>query len=180
MESTQLKAQELLSLLDGLQIPFAAHRHPPVFTVAEARALRGEISGAHTKNLFLKDRRDRLYLVTALEDSAIDLKTLHRHIGASGRVSFASAQTLDRVLGVVPGAVSPLALVNDADHLCEVVIDRNILSYDLVNFHPLDNSMTVTMSPAGLQAFLTKTGHPPILVDLDAGAGSGEGSASVG
>src|SRR5438132_11035833 len=104
---------ELFAYLDRLGIAHPTVTHPPVFTVEEARELRGQIAGAHTKNLFLRDKRGALYLVTALEDAAIELKSLHRLLGASGRFSFGSADLLQDTLGVEPGSVTPFGALND-------------------------------------------------------------------
>src|SRR5262249_50264414 len=98
---------DLFALLDRLGIPHTTVRHPPLFTVEESQSLRGQIAGGHTKNLFLKDKRGALYLVSALEDAEIDLKALHRRLGASGRFSFGSAEQMRATLGVEPGAVTP-------------------------------------------------------------------------
>ena len=104
---------ELFAYLDSLGIAHQTVSHPPVFTVEEARALRGQVAGGHTKNLFLRDKKGALFLVVALEDAAIELKSLHRLLGASGRFSFGSAELLRETLGVEPGAVTPFAAVND-------------------------------------------------------------------
>ncbi len=104
---------ELFAYLDSLGIAHKTVSHPPVFTVEEARALRGQVAGGHTKNLFLRDKKGALFLVVALEDAAIELKSLHRLLGASGRFSFGSAELLRETLGVEPGAVTPFAAVND-------------------------------------------------------------------
>src|SRR5260370_23113308 len=104
---------ELFAYLDRLGIAHPTVTHPPVFTVEEARELRGQIAGAHTKNLFLRDKRGALYLVTALEDAAIELKSLHRRLGASGRFSFGSADLMRDTLGVEPGSVTPFGALND-------------------------------------------------------------------
>src|SRR5256885_13361834 len=112
---------DLFALLDRLGIAHATVTHAPLFTVEQSRALRGVIRGGHTKNLFLKDKKDALYLVVALEDAAIDLKSLHRRLGASGRFSFGSADALRDALGVEPGAVTPFAVMNDAQARVTVV-----------------------------------------------------------
>src|ERR1700719_2074170 len=104
---------DLFAYLDRLGIAHATVRHPPLFTVEQSRALRGQIAGGHTKNLFLKDKRGALYLVVALEDAAIELKSLHRQLGASGRFSFGSAELMRQTLGVEPGAVTPFSALND-------------------------------------------------------------------
>jgi Ala-tRNA(Pro) deacylase len=159
--TTPAMPAELFAYLDRLGIGHTTVAHPPLFTVGESRGLRGQIPGAHTKNLFLKDKRDAFYLVTALEDAVIDLRSLHRLLGASGRFSFASAAALRQLLGVEPGSVTPFAAINDRALKVTVVLDAALLDHALVNCHPLANTMTTTISPSGLVDFLTATGHPP-------------------
>ena len=160
------KAQKILDILKILDICVAIHHHEQVFTVAEAQKLRGEISGAHSKNLFLKDRKGNIFLISALEEAFIDLKTLHTKIGASGRVSFGSQELLMEILGVEPGAVSPLGLINDTSNQCTLVMDRKFLDYETLNFHPLDNRMTVSIAPADLTRLLEETNHAPLYLDF--------------
>jgi len=157
--------EALLRELEGLGIEHRTVEHPPVFTVAEARALRGRLPGAHVKNLFLRNKQGRMWLVTCFEDRAIDLKRLGERIGA-GRLSFASAERLATHLGVIPGAVTPFALVNDRAHAVTFVLERALLDHDPINLHPLDNGRTTAVSPMGLLRFLEWTGHEPVLLDL--------------
>jgi Ala-tRNA(Pro) deacylase len=135
--------------------------HPPLFTVEQSRALRGIIPGGHTKNLFLKDKKDALFLVVALEDAAIELKGLHRALGASGRFSFGSAELLRSVLGVEPGAVTPFAVMNDTEGRVTVVLDAAMMAHETLNYHPLDNTMTTSIARDDLVRFLHATGHLP-------------------
>jgi Ala-tRNA(Pro) deacylase len=152
---------DLFAFLDRLGIAHRTVTHPPLFTVEQSRALRGLIPGGHTKNLFLKDKKDALYLVVALEDAAVDLKGLHRRLGASGRFSFGSADLLRQALGVEPGAVTPFAAINDAGRRVSVVLDAGMMERDTLNYHPLDNTMTTSIARDGLVKFLEATGHPP-------------------
>jgi Ala-tRNA(Pro) deacylase len=155
---------ELFAYLDGLAIPHSTINHPPLFTVEESRGLRGQIPGGHTKNLFLKDKKDALFLVVALEDAAIDLRGLHRLLGASGRLSFGSADLLGAALGVVPGAVTPFAAINDPNGRVTVVLDAAMMTHPILNYHPLDNTMTTTIARDDLVRFLIATGHQPRIV----------------
>jgi Ala-tRNA(Pro) deacylase len=155
------KPADLFAFLDRLGIPHTTVDHPPVFTVEESRDLRGRIPGGHSKNLFLKDKKDALFLVVASEDAAIDLKGLHRRLGASGRFSFGSAPLLMEALGVIPGAVTPFAAINDTAGRVSVVLEAALMAHALVNFHPLDNSMTTTIGRDDLVRFLAATGHKP-------------------
>jgi Ala-tRNA(Pro) deacylase len=160
------KPADLFAFLDRLSIPHTTVNHPPVFTVEESRDLRGRIPGGHSKNLFLKDKKDALYLVVASEAAAIDLKGLHRQLGASGRFSFGSAPLLMEVLGVIPGAVTPFAAMNDTAGRVSVVLEAALMANRLVNFHPLDNSMTTTIARDDLMRFLEATGHKPRIEPL--------------
>ncbi len=158
--------EDLFRRLEGLGIETRTMSHPPVFTVEEARALRGRLPGAHTKNLFLRNKKGAQWLVVCDADLTLDLKTLGRCFGA-GRLSFASPRRLMALLGVIPGAVTPFAVINDAGGLVRVVLDRKILETAPLNFHPLDNSMTTAIAPADLLRFLDAERHAPEIVDLD-------------
>ena len=157
--------EQLLTRLGELAIAHRTVSHPPVFTVEESKALRGELPGGHVKNLFLRDKKGAMWLVVAEEDRKIDLKALAARIGA-GKVSFASPDRLMRHLGVVPGAVTPLGLINDRDHEVRVVIDAGLLAHDPVNVHPLTNDRTTALSPRDLLRFIEACGHRPEIVDL--------------
>jgi Ala-tRNA(Pro) deacylase len=165
--------EDLSAFLGHLGIVTATVTHPPLFTVEESRALRGEIPGAHTKNLFLKDKKDALFLVVALEDAIIDLKHLHGRIGASGRLSFGKAELLAETLGVTPGAVTPFGLINDRPPRVNVVLDAALVANAAVNCHPLINTATTTIASADLIAFIRATGHEPRILALDQGEGPG-------
>jgi Ala-tRNA(Pro) deacylase len=161
--------EELFAYLDRLGIAHRTVTHAPVFTVEEARTLRGQVAGAHTKNLFLKDKKDALFLVVALEEAAIELKSLHRRLGASGRFSFGSAELMRATLGVEPGSVTPFAALNDTSARVSVVLDAAMMGHDLLNYHPLRNTMTTSIGRDDLVRFLAATGHPPrILAVADA------------
>jgi len=157
---------DLFAYLDKLGIGHVTVRHAAAFTVEDARALRGEIAGAHTKNLFLKDKKDALFLVVALEDAAIELKSLHRRLGASGRFSFGSAELLRATLGVEAGAVTPFAAINDPEARVRVVLDAAMMKHATLNFHPLRNTMTTSIMRDDLVRFLTATGHPPHILPV--------------
>src|SRR6266480_4271391 len=152
---------DLFAFLDRLGIAHRTVTHPPLFTVEQSRALRGQIPGGHTKNLFLRDKKGALFLVVALEDAAIELKSLHRRLGASGRFSFGSAELLREVLGVEPGAVTPFAAINDSAARVNVVLDAAMLAHATLNYHPLRNTMTTSIARDDQVRFLEATGHPP-------------------
>jgi Ala-tRNA(Pro) deacylase len=157
---------DLFALLDQLAIPYGTVSHPPLFTVEQSRALRGQIPGGHTKNLFLRDKKGALVLVSALEDAVIELKSLHRTLGASGRFSFGAADLLREALGLEPGAVTPFGAINDTALRVSVVLDAAMMEQARINFHPLCNTMTTTIGRDDLVRFLEATGHPPRIVPV--------------
>ena len=161
---------DLFAFLDRLGIVHRTVSHPPVFTVDEARELRGQIAGGHTKNLFLRDKRGALFLVTALEDAAIELKSLHRRLGASGRFSFGSADLLRETLGVEPGSVTPFGALNDTAGRVTVVLDAAMMEHATLNYHPLVNTMTTSIARGDLQKFLAATGHAARIEPVSGGA----------
>ena len=156
---------ELFAFFDAHRIAHTTREHPPIFTVAEGHAIKAAMPGGHTKNLFLKDAKDQLWLVSALGETAIDLKALPRAIGAA-RLSFGSAELMQAVLGVTPGSVTAFALMNDADRRVRFVLDRALMDHDLVNFHPLTNAATTAVSREGFLAFLAALGVEPVIVDF--------------
>ncbi|MGZ8753977.1 MAG: prolyl-tRNA synthetase associated domain-containing protein [Acidimicrobiia bacterium] len=158
-------AESLISYLDDLGIETSTVEHPAVFTVEEARRLRGNLPGAHSKSLFLRNKKGRMWLVVTLEDRTIDLKDLGDRLGA-GRLSFGSADRLMRYLGVIPGAVTPFATINDHEGVVQVALDRAMMEKQPLNFHPLDNTKTTAISAEGLLRFLEATDHIPDLLEL--------------
>ena len=157
--------EDLLARLAELGVETTTKRHPPVYTVAESKALRGDLPGGHCKSLFLKDKKGTLWLVVALEDKAIDMKDLRRRIGAAN-LSFGKAELLSEVLGVTPGAVTPFGLINDLETRVAVVLDSDMMALDQLNYHPLTNEATTTISAQGLLAFIASTGHEARIVAL--------------
>jgi Ala-tRNA(Pro) deacylase len=159
--------QALYDTLNTHGIAWKLHEHEAVFTVEESVALHKQIAGAHTKNLFLKDTGGQFWLVTAPHDARVDLKALPATIGAK-KVSFGKAEDMERLLGVIPGSVTPLAAFNDGEGAVKVVIDARLSDADCVNIHPLRNTATVGISGAGLIAFLMAHEHAPLIVALPA------------
>jgi Ala-tRNA(Pro) deacylase len=152
---------QLFAALDSLAIPHSTVKHPPLFTVEQSRTLRGRVPGAHTKNLFLRDKKQALYLVVAEEHAKIDLKGLHRLLGASGPFSFGATELLREVWGVEPGSVTPFGAINDTEGRVSVVLDAAMMEHALLNYHPLTNTMTTSIARDDLVRFLEWTGHPP-------------------
>src|SRR5260370_30312097 len=136
-----LSPQQLFARLEQLGIAQHTVEHPPVFTVEQAKALRGDLPGHHVKNLFLRNKKEEMWLVVALEDRAVDLKWLGEALGA-GRLSFASAQRLKRPLGVAPGSVAPLAPINDPRRAMQLALDRGPVDRAPVNLHPVGDTRT--------------------------------------
>jgi len=156
---------DLMTRFEALGIATTTVRHPAVFTVDESKALRGDLPGGHTKNLFLKDKKGNLWLVVALEGRPIDTKDLRHRIGAAP-LSFGRPDLLLEILGIEPGSVTPFAVINDTESRVTVVLDDGLMAFDQLNFHPLTNTATTVISPADLVSFLTDTGHPPRIAAL--------------
>ena len=161
---------DLLSRLGNLGIAHRTHEHAAVYTVEEARALRGDIPGGHCRNLFLKDKKGKVFLVVLLEDTEVDLKRIHTVIGASGRVSFGKPDLLMKLLGVIPGAVTPFGLINDTAGTVSVVLDAAMMEHEILNFHPITNEATTSISSADLARFVEATGHEPRVLDVSVAA----------
>lgn len=160
----------LLARLSALGIAHETLTHEAVFTVEQSHAVRARLpelqTGTHIKNLFLRNKREEMWLVTTEAHRPIDLKQLGERIGA-GRVSFGSAERLMRHLGVRPGSVTPLALVNDPDRRVQAAVDRAVLDAEIVWAHPLVNTMVTRLSGADLGRFFAATGHTPHPLDFD-------------
>ena len=157
--------EDLFQKLDALGLKHATVSHPPLRTVEESRALRGQLPGGHAKNLFLKNKKGRLYLLVAEEDAEVRIKSFAKAVGA-GALSFGKPDLLMETLGVIPGAVTPFALINAAPGDVEVFFDQRLLDEDPLNFHPLDNAQTTTIARDDLLAFIDALGHTYQAIDL--------------
>ncbi len=155
----------LLADLDALAIPFTAHEHVAVFTVAESDTVNAAIPGAHTKNLFLKDAGGAFWLVTVPGEARVDLKTLPAAIGCK-RVSFGKADDMQRLLGIAPGSVTPLAAINAAPGSITVVLDAGLAAAERVNVHPLRNTGTIGLAGATILDLLRHWGHEPLIASI--------------
>ena len=164
-DSLPTTPESLIEKLDSLDIAFTAHHHPPLRTVEDSKKYRDNMPGMHVKNLYLRDKKKRNYLIVAEEDRVIDLKSLHAIIG-SDRLSFGSADRLFEMLGVRPGAVSPFTLINEPEHQVSLSIDAELMMAERLYFHPLVNDMTLGVTPEGLSRFLAATGHQPKLINF--------------
>ena len=165
--SAPLTPGEFLARLEAIGIAHETFEHAPVFTVEESKRMRGQLDGAHVKNLFLRNKKGVMWLVTCLEDRQLDLKSLGEMLGA-GRFSFASPERLMKYLGVIPGAVTAFAVINDKTGSVKFALDRALLGTTRINLHPLTNAMTTAIAPADLQKFLDAVSHAPTLIDFDA------------
>jgi Ala-tRNA(Pro) deacylase len=158
--------EQLLARLQEMGIAQTTLWHRPVFTVEEGQDIKAALPGGHTKNLFLKDGKDQLWLISALGETAIDLKRLPPVIG-SARLSFGNAALMQETLGVTPGSVTALALINDTGHRVRFVADNALMQANPVNFHPLTNAATTALSQADFRRFLAEIGVEPIVVNFE-------------
>jgi Ala-tRNA(Pro) deacylase len=161
--------EALFAFLDAHGIAHSTLEHEAVFRVGEGEEVKAALPGAHTKNLFLKDAKDQLWLISALGETRIDLKSLPRTIG-SARLSFGREELLYEALGVRPGSVTLFAMLNDRDHRVKFVLDQALMQHETVNFHPLVNTATTAVSRDGMMAFLEALGVRPQIVDFAAAA----------
>jgi Ala-tRNA(Pro) deacylase len=161
----------MLADLAAAGVGFVVHEHSPVFTVEESADVHRQIAGTHSKNLFLKDAKGVFWLVTMPHDRRADLKFIAAQIGAA-KLSFARPEHMLRLLGVTPGSVTPLAVINDTGSEVRVVLDAAIDPGGVINVHPLRNSATVSLAFADLVDALTRWDHPPQIVALAAERGA--------
>lgn len=166
-EQARYTPEKLLAALDDLGLKTSTMHHEAVFRVGEGEGIKDQLPGAHTKNLFLKDDKGQLWLISAEQKTRIDLKALPKLIG-SGRLSFGSAERLYDALGVTPGSVTALALVNDPDHRVIFLLDKTLADAEIVNFHPLVNTATTALSQADFRTFLASLGRALRVVDFSA------------
>lgn len=166
-ETPNTRARELLfERFAKLAITASVVPYPSHSTAEEGKALRGYLPGTFTKNLLLKDKKGRLFLIAFHEDRALDLKSLHTKIGANGRLGFAPAERMEALLGVLPGALTPLGIINDTDGLVTVVVDAVLLDSAQINFHPLAQEESVGLAPTELLAFIRSCDREPLVVQL--------------
>lgn len=160
MADAQPKTDEdLFAFLDQLGARHQTKTHPAVFTVAESAALRDEIPGGHTKNLFLKDKKDQYFLLTVEEHATVDLKTVHQIVGGASKFSFGKPEKLMEYLGVVPGSVTAFGVINDIGQNVTIVLDEELMKNDIINCHPLRNDATTSIGRDDLIRFIEATGH---------------------
>jgi Ala-tRNA(Pro) deacylase len=156
----------LLGWLAANGVAQTTHHHPAVFRVEEGLELKASMPGAHTKNLFLKDKKGRLWLISAQQDTVVDLKRADKWIG-SARLSFGNEALLYETLGVRPGSVTALGLINDPGQGVTFILDKALWDADIVNFHPLTNTATTALAQADFRRFLSLIGREPMVVDFE-------------
>lgn len=156
----------LLARLEEWELSVSTVDHEPLFTVEQSTKVHRQVAGSHTKNLFLKDKKGALFLVTAEHATQVNLKNLHKKLGC-GRLSFANADLMQAHLGITPGSVTALAIINDT--ACKVcfVLDQHLAETDIINAHPLENTATTSIARDDLMTFARKTGHDVTIVDLE-------------
>jgi Ala-tRNA(Pro) deacylase len=157
---------DLIRILNDNGFEYFVEEHAPLFTVEDSKSLRGQIEGAHSKNLFLKDAKANFFLISIEESASIDLKKTMQQI-QSKKLSFAKPEYLQDILGIEPGSVSPFALLNDTKKQVEFYLDRSFLDSETVNFHPLINTATVNISPQNLIELIEKYHNPVNYIDLE-------------
>ena len=158
--------EPLHSRFESLNIAVETYLHAPIFTVDEGQDIKKQLHGGQTKNLFLKDKKGKLWLVIALGETKVDLKWLPKRIN-SARLSFGNPELMKEVLGVTPGSVTPFSLINDTDNHVTVILDKAMLEYDFLNYHPLINDKTTIIKSDDLLTFIHSCGHRPIIVDFE-------------
>ena len=157
---------DLIKILNDNGFEYFVEEHAPLFTVEDSKSLRGQIEGAHSKNLFLKDAKSNFFLISIEESASIDLKKTMQQI-QSKKLSFAKPEYLQDILGIEPGSVSPFALLNDTKKQVKFYLDRSFLDSETVNFHPLINTATVNISPQNLIELIEKYHNPVNYIDLE-------------
>ena len=162
-------SSNILNYIDEIGIDYKLYHHESVFSVAEADKVAGLMTGVQTRNLFIRDKRETMFLVTLRHDTQVDLKKLADLLGV-GKFSFGSPERLWTYLGVKPGSVTPLSILNDTDKKVQLVLEYGMMGEDIINVHPLDNSMTIGLSPDGLMTILEKNGLTPVILDLSRAA----------
>lgn len=158
---------QLFAILDELEIKYEVFNHKPIFTVAEGLDMERNIPGLHCRNLFIRDKKGKMFLVVAANETKVNMKELQTKLEC-GRLSFGSHDRLWQYLGIRTGSVCPFCIINDKAGDVEIILDEYMMNAELVNYHPLDNSMTMGLTPQDLIKFIKHTGHEPRTMDIAA------------
>lgn len=162
-------AEAVLASLEALGVEMHTLVHHALYTVEEAKQVAYDLPGAHTKNLFLRNKKGRMFLVVLDQDRQLDLKVLRAQLAApGGQLAFASSDRMGRFLGVVPGSVTPLAAINDHSGAVTIVIDQSLLREKWIWLHPCRNTHSTRIRTEDLLKVLEKWQHAPVLLDMDA------------
>lgn len=164
-DSMPTSPEALMAKLEELGIAYTLHHHQAVFTVAESDKVDAQIDGTHCRNLFLRDKKKKNFLLVLQNATDVDIKKLPAII-KSYRLSFGSSERLWEYLGVRPGSVCPFAIMNDTNHQVKILLDKSMMETNIVNYHPLLNTMTIGLKPTDLLKFIETTGHEAHIVDL--------------
>jgi Ala-tRNA(Pro) deacylase len=158
-------SKDLIATLDAMDVAYTIHHHEPVFTVEESEYLEKTIPGTHCRNMFLRDKKKNMFLVTLANETLVDLKKLPDVLDC-GRISFGSSERLWDNLGIRPGSVNPFCIVNDKDGAVRIILDKYMMEQESINVHPMDNAMTIGLAPLDLTRFIETTNHECEIVDL--------------
>ena len=170
------RRNDLFARLDALGVSHKTYDHEPIFTVEQGAHLKAQWPGGHSKNLFLKDKKGQMVLISALGETEIPLKGLHRHLDC-GRLSFGKPELMEEVLGVTPGSVTIFALLHEgAKALSQVILDKALMDHNPVHFLPLEHNATTAISPDDLLVFVRDCGFEPRIMDF---AGLAEGAMDL-
>ena len=148
-----IKEKDLIELLKRKGLDFQIHNHEPLYTVEDSEKFRGKIKGSHTKNLFLKNKKNSFFLFSCDENATVDLKLFSKSIDAKN-LSFANESYLDKYLGIKPGSVSPFALLNDKNKEVNFYLDQKLYESEIINFHPLINTTTISIKMSDFINFI--------------------------
>tara|TARA_B100000700_G_C14760059_1_gene721721 strand:- start:233 stop:739 length:507 start_codon:yes stop_codon:yes gene_type:complete len=161
-----LDKDNLLKNIDEKGYNFTVHNHKPLFTVEDSMLNRGKIKGAHSKNLFLKNKKNCYFLFSCLEDTKVELKKVAKSLKL-GNISFAKEEDLKKYLGVRPGSVTPFGLLNDKENEVQFYLDNKVLSQKIINFHPLINTATISLSVVDFMNFFLENNKKVNIFNFD-------------
>ena len=154
---------EVMNILQMNNVRYNMYEHPPLDNAKAAESIRHKVKGEICKTLFLTDNSGAYWLVTVPLDARVDLKKLAQQLG-SGRLTFGDAQSMQDFLGVKPGSVTPLAVINDTENRVRLVLEESIMSFEMINIHPFINTLSVDLDPRVVLMFAEDYGHVPLFV----------------